>query len=169
MCCSLLKLNENKIEVILFGLRQRWKSCCINMVNMAGCLIKPVKSIGVQQDSHMTLECQVNRIVSVAWYHLRSIFLIRKYWTQNATEAVTSIHAFISSKLDLNNALLFGISAGLIETLQTVQNAAAGAVVHADRYTSAKPIPKKLHRLVYLSSKGLISKSFFSLSRLYMD
>ena len=80
------------------------------MVNVAGCPVKPVKSvgnIGVQLDSHMTLECQVNKIVSVAWYHLRSIFLIRKYLTQNTTEAI--VHAFTFSKLDLNNALIFWI------------------------------------------------------------
>ena len=47
--------------------------------------------------------------------------------------------------MDLNNALLFGISSGLIKTLQAVQNAAARIVVRADRYTRAKPILKKLH------------------------
>ena len=47
--------------------------------------------------------------------------------TEIATEAiVTIVHAFISFKFDLNNALFFGISAGLIKKLQTVQNAAAG-------------------------------------------
>ena len=48
-----------------------------------------------------------------------------------------------SSKLDLSNALFFGITAGLIKKLQTVQNAAARVVVRADRYTSAKPILRK--------------------------
>ena len=57
------------------------------------------------------------------------------------------VHAFISSKLDLNNALLFGISAGLIKNLQTAQNAAAQIIVHADKYACAKPILKELHWL----------------------
>ena len=93
----------------------------------------------------MNLEFQVNKVVSVAWYHLRSIFLTLEYLTQSATEAI--VHAFISFKLDLNNALLFGISACLIKKLQTVQNSAAGVVVCTDRYARVKPILKKLHWL----------------------
>ena len=50
----------------------------------------------------------------------------------------------MSFQLDLNNVLHFGILAGLIKRLQTVQNAAAPVLVHADRHTSAKPIAKKL-------------------------
>ena len=57
------------------------------------------------------------------------------------------VHAFIFSKLDLNNALLFGISASLIKNLQTAQNAAPRIIVHADKYTCAKPILKELHWL----------------------
>ena len=49
--------------------------------------------------------------------------------------------------MDLNNALLFGISASLIKKLQTVQNAAARVAVRADRYTRVKPILIKLHWL----------------------
>ena len=51
-----------------------------------------------------TLECQVNKIVSVAWHHLRNIFLVWKYLNQNATEAIT--HAFIADRYTSANPIL---------------------------------------------------------------
>ena len=148
MCSNLLKLNEEKTEVIVFGSRQRLKNVDINSISVAGCEVQTVTSvgnIGVQLDSNMTMEHQVNKIVSTSWYHLRNIFQIRKYLTQSATECI--VHAFISSRLDLNNAILFGLPSKLIQKLQTIQNAAARIVVQASKFTSAKPILEKLHWL----------------------
>ena len=75
----------------------------------------------------MSLELQVNQILSAAWYHLHNILAIKKYLTQNATETI--IHAFVTSQLYLNNGLLYGISKKLVRKLQKVENAAAPAYV----------------------------------------
>ena len=91
------------------------------------------------------MSAQVSKLVSSAWYHLRNIQLIRKYLTQEATETI--IHAFVSSKLDLNNGLLYKLLKKEIMRLQKVQNVAARIVVRATRFTSAKPILHQLHWL----------------------
>ena len=78
----------------------------INKIIVAGTEIKPVKcvcNIGVYLDNNMDMSDQVNKIVSLAWFHLRNISHIRKYITQDVTEIV--VHAFKTSKLDRHNSV----------------------------------------------------------------
>jgi len=46
----------------------------------------------------------------------------------SAKAATTAVHAFISSRLDYCNSLLFGISDNLLQRLQAVQNAAVSVL-----------------------------------------
>ena len=55
-----------------------------------------------------------------AFYHLRNIAKIRNCLSQDNSE--TLVHAFISSKLDFCNALLYGLPQSVIDKLQYVQN-----------------------------------------------
>ena len=145
MNSNLLKLNEDKTELMIIGSKRRLKSVNVSSLDIGGSKITPTTSavnIGVTLDCNMSMEMQVNKIVSAAWYHLHNIFTIRKYLTQSATETI--IHAFVTSKLDLNNGLLYGISKKQVKKLQKVQNAAARIVVKSGRYDSAKPILKNL-------------------------
>lgn len=69
MCASLLKLNQDKTEGIVFGSRLRLKHNNINKIIVAGTEIKPVKcvcNIGVNLDNNMDMSDQVNKIESVA-------------------------------------------------------------------------------------------------------
>ena len=52
---------------------------------------------------------------------------IRKSLTRAASEAL--VHAFISSRLDYCNSLLFGINQSLLDKLQAVLRAAARVVL----------------------------------------
>jgi len=61
--------------------------------------------------------------------------------------ARTVIQAFISCRLDYCNALLCGISDGLIQHLQSVQNAAARLVTGARRRDHITPVLRQLHWL----------------------
>ena len=45
--------------------------------------------------------------MSSGWYHLSNISRVRKYFTQEATEAL--VHAFVMSKLDAYNIILADI------------------------------------------------------------
>ena len=55
--------------------------------------------------------------------HLHNIRQIRKFLSHEATK--TLIHAFVTSKVDYCNSLLYCLPAYQIAKLQTVQNAAA--------------------------------------------
>ena len=78
-------------------------------------------------------------------YHLYNIRRIRKYLTKECTE--TLIHAFISSRLDYCNSLLFGVPECHLHKLQRVQNAAARLVVQESRFCHITPLLKSLHWL----------------------
>ena len=57
------------------------------------------------------------------------------------------VHAFITSKLDNTNSLLYGLPKFLIDRLQNVQNAAARVVTRTRKYDHIKPVLKQLHWL----------------------
>jgi len=59
-------------------------------------------------------------------------------------------HAFISSRLDYCNSLLYGISDGLLTKIQTVQNAAARVVTGTRKFDHITPVLHQLHWLPVL-------------------
>ena len=83
-------------------------------------------------------------MVSSGWYHLSNISRVRKYFTQEATEAL--VPAFVMSKLDAYNNILAGIPSSQIQKEQKIQNAAA-KLVQVQKFDSATKIRKELHWL----------------------
>ena len=61
--------------------------------------------------------------------------------------AKTVVYAFISSRLDYCNSLLFGISDNLLRRLQAIQNAAARLVTGTRRREHITPVLRQLHWL----------------------
>ena len=76
---------------------------------------------------------------------LRNIADVRKYLTQNATEKL--IHAFITSRLDYCNSLLYGLPSSSLKKLQKVQNMAAKILTLRWKYEHITPILQELHWL----------------------
>ena len=77
-----------------------------------------------------------------AIFHLRNISRIRRYMTAAATEQV--IHAFVTSRLDVGNALLRGRSLKQIQRLQIIQNWTACLIDGAMTFSHATPLPMTL-------------------------
>ena len=77
--------------------------------------------------------------------HLRNIGTVRKNLTQDAT--LTLIHAFIASRLDNMNALLYGIPKCLLHKLQKTQNHAARIVSRCRRRDHITPVLAHHHWL----------------------
>ena len=67
---------------------------------------------------------------------------IRKYLDEGSAE--TLVHAFVSSKLDYCNSLLFGLPKCLINRLQLVHNTAARVVTCTRKYDHITPALKRL-------------------------
>ena len=64
--------------------------------------------------------------------------------------AKTLVHAFVSSRLDYCNCLLYGVSDGLLQKLQAVQNSAARAVTGTRKFDHTPvltPVLRDLHCL----------------------
>lgn len=59
----------------------------------------------------------------------------------------TLVHAYVTSRLDYCNSLLYGISRELINKLQKVQNAAARLVTGTRKFEHITPVLKELHWL----------------------
>ena len=70
---------------------------------------------------------------------------MRKFLTQEISENL--IHAFVKSRLDYYNYLLYGLRNCLISKMQRVQNAAARLVFRAPRCCDISPLLTELHWL----------------------
>ena len=77
--------------------------------------------------------------------NLHNIRWIRKYLSQDIAE--TLIHAFVTSRIDCCNSLLFGLPSFQISKIQRVQNAAAHVIFMKSKYCHIAPLLKELHWL----------------------
>ena len=84
-------------------------------------------------------------ICKSSFYHLRNISYIRKYLSSTTTEIL--VHAFVSSKLDYCNSLLYGLPNYQVKKLQHVQNAAAHLISLSRKHEHITPILLNLHWL----------------------
>ena len=125
-----LKLNPKKTEIILLYPPQDKGTEKLKGVFIDGNCVRfseTVKLLGVQLDSNLKFDVQVNEIVTTTLYHLKNISKIKRYLSHSETE--TLVHAFLSNKLDYCNSILFGINQATLSKLQTVQNKAARIVL----------------------------------------
>ena len=148
MQLNLLKLNDSKTEVILLGSRQQLSKVDRLEVEIGSTKVKSrddVRNLGVIFDSNVTMENQVNNICKISYYHIRLLGKMRKFLTKDSAIKVT--HAFVTSRLDYCNSLLYGISKSLSDRLQRVLNTAARIVTRTRVRNHITPVLKSLHWL----------------------
>ena len=143
MAVNMLKLNTDKTELLYFHSRFRPR-LQLNPIRLGSDVIFPsshAKNIGVIFDSSMTVSRHMNAIVKSGYYHLRKIAKIRNVLALDTTKIL--IHAFVVSKIDSYNSLIFGLPKHLIDKLQHLLNAAARLIMVAYKYDSITPILKE--------------------------
>ena len=91
----------------------------------------------------LTMEKHIQKLCQTSIAQLRNIADVRKYLTQNAAEKL--IHAFITSRLDYCNSLLYGLPSSSLKKLQKVQNMAAKILTLRRKYEHITPILQELH------------------------
>ena len=91
------------------------------------------------------MEKHVSDVCRSCYFHLHNIARIRKSLDRHTAEIV--VHALITSRLDYCNSVLFGVSEGLIQRLQMVQNSAARIVTMSCKRQHITPVLKALHWL----------------------
>ena len=107
--------------------------------------VPDAKNIGFIFDTVLDGKKHINSICKAGWFHLRNIGNVRPYLDKAATERL--VHAFITSKLDINNALLYGLPDYLLKKLQLLQNAAARMIIKAPKNCHITPVLRDLHWL----------------------
>ena len=148
MTVHFLKLNEEKTEFIMFISRYARESFPSANIRVGEDTVLPVtcvRNLGAFFDAKLSMTDHISQVTRSAYHHIRRISSIRKFLTRDATERV--VHAFITSKLDTNNALLYGLDDCQLKPLEKLQNSAARLVTGARKYDHITPVLQKLHWL----------------------
>ena len=91
------------------------------------------------------METHVSKVCKAAFFMLYNLRHIRTYLDQESAE--TLVCAFITSKIDYCNGLLFGLPESQTMKLQRIQNACARLVCNSSKFCHITPLLKTLHWL----------------------
>ena len=144
-----LKLNSDKTECLLIGTRQQLQKVSnISALSVGDSKIAPsckVRNQGTWFDCKKSMLSHINKTCSSALYYLYNMRRIRKCLSRSVTESL--VHAFITSRIDYCNSLLYGLPNSHIMKLQRIQNAAARLVTGTPRFCHVTPLLFHLHWL----------------------
>ena len=115
---------------------------------------------------------QVNSVCRASYFRLHNISRVRKYLTEEI--ASTLINAFVTSKLDSNNSILFGIPKYVLKNLQMAQHCAARLITHTKKFDHITPVLMELHWLpvearIHFKIAVLVFKSLNQLAPKYLQ
>ena len=143
-----LKLNDSKTEFMVLGSAQQIKKVCVERIRVGDTMIKPttsVRNLGAYFDSAMTMDSHVTAVAKAASISIRNIDRIRKHLTREAAETLT--HAFVTSRIDTCNSLLYGVNNSQLDRLQRLQNIAARMITYTKKREHITPVLAQLHWL----------------------
>ena len=98
-------------------------------------------------DQCINMHEHVTSVCRAAYYYLKNIHCLKAFLTQETRVPV--VHAFVTSRIDYCNSLLYGIPDYNINRLQRIQNRAARIVTNTRKYDYITPILQKLHSLPF--------------------
>ena len=102
-----------------------------------------VKNLGFTLDCYLTMNAHVSNITWTCYFELRRLASIRRFLTSTAT----LVSAFVLSRIDYCNSLLFGSTHDVTSHLQRIQNYAARVILHLPMSSSITIHLKSLHWL----------------------
>ena len=86
-------------------------------------LKQSVKNLSFTLDCHLTMNAHAFNIARTCYFELRRLASIRRFLT--STAIATLVSAFVLSRIDYCNSLLFGSTHDVTSHLQRIQNYAA--------------------------------------------
>ena len=134
-------LNRAKTQVMWLGTSQQLDKITVRDVQLLSTEVTVVDSpgnLGIIINSQLSLDAHVAAVCRSGYYQLWQLRPVTR--SLSADAAKTLVQAFISSQLDYCNALLSGVSDGLMHHLQSVQNTAARLVTGVLRCDHITPI-----------------------------
>ena len=145
----MLKLNDNKTELMLVT-SKRTKHLhdlptSITIGNAQVPFKQSVKNLGLTLDCHLTMNVHVTN-ARTCYFELRRLASIRRFLTSTAT--ATLVSAFVLSRIDYCNSLMFGSTHDVTSHLQRMQKNAARAILCLPKSSSIttqlKSLPVKV-------------------------
>ena len=106
---------------------------------------KEVVNLGVVLDSHLTMQEHIMVLTKSCSFQLRQLVQVRRSLDKGTLECL--VHAFVHSRLDYCNSLLYGVSNKSLSMLQSIQNRAARLVSGVTKFEHVTPIFRDLHWL----------------------
>ena len=105
-----------------------------------------VRNLGFIIDQELNMKDHITKLCQSCYYQLRQIRTVRHSLTSSAIQ--TLVHAFICTRVDFSNSLLYGTSAYLLGRLQSVLNSAARLILRIGKYDPiSAAIRRDLHWL----------------------
>ena len=124
---NLLKLNDNKTVLLLVtskGTRHLHNlPTSITILNFQIPYKQSVKNLGFTLDCHLTMNAHVSNIAWTCYFGLCRLASIHRLLA--STAPATLVSAFVLSRIDYCNSLLFGSTHDVTSYLQQIQNYAA--------------------------------------------
>ena len=113
--------------------------------------------MGFTLDGHLNMNVPVSNIAQTCYFELRRLAFICRFPTSTATATLAS--AFVLSRIDYCNSLLFGSTHDVTSHLQLIQNYAAWVILRLPKSSSITIHIKSLH----CQSKKHLQNSLFVL------
>ena len=146
---NMLKLNDSKTELMLVtSKRSKHLHNLPTSITIGNAQIpfkQSVKNLGFTLDCHLTMNAHVSNIARTCYYELRRLASIRRFLTSTTT--ATLVSAFVLSRIDYCNSLLFGSTNDVTSHLQRIQNYAARVIFRLPMSSSITIHLKSLHWL----------------------
>ena len=147
---NFLKLNSSKTQIMVVAPESIQEFILINGTFIDGKCIRFVnsaKNLGVYIDSTLSMNVQVQKVVSSCFNTIRLLSRIKCYLTLEHLQLM--VCSLVLSIMDYCNSLYYGISAENLGKLQRVQNCAARLACKVNIYdgVSSEELFKRLHWL----------------------
>ena len=145
---NMLVLNDGKTEVMHIHSKFMRSISHHTGITVGQSTITPksdVRNLGVIFNQHLAAKSQITNCCKVSFMALSNISKIRRYLSQQQAEKL--VHAFVTSRIDHCNSLLYGAPQKDLNKLQRVLNAAARVIRRPKADERTKDVLCSLHWL----------------------
>ena len=133
---NMLILNDNKTELIrVTAKRTKHLHNLPTSIIIGNAQIpfkQSVKNLGLTLDCHLTMNAHVSNITRTCYFELHRLSSIRRLLTSTVTAKV--VYAFLLSRIDYCDSLLFGSTLVVTSHLQRIQNYAAIVILRPQNH-----------------------------------
>ena len=143
-----LLLNDTKTEFLVIGTRQqlsKLRSSSIEVGNQKIDRSSSVRNLRVMLHESLGMNSHINQICKAFLYHIHNLRRISKYLSKECRQSL--FHAYVTSRLDYCNSILYGLPKYQLSKLQRIQNMAARLITDTMKFHHINPVLYNLHWL----------------------